>query len=96
MVYISKYASSPEWQDISPIPLNDGSTYFSNLNPESSVDASASKEKVVPLVSISYPEEYVEATGYLRAVMARNEMSERALKLTEDVIALNPAHYTVW
>ncbi|KAI5306398.1 CAAX geranylgeranyltransferase alpha subunit [Ascosphaera pollenicola] len=96
MVYVSKFTSAPEWQNISPIPLNDGSTYFSNLDPKSSTDASVSDEKVVTLVSISYPEEYIEATGYLRAVMARNEMSERALKLTEDVIALNPAHYTVW
>lgn len=28
--------------------------------------------------------------------MAINEMSERVLQLTEDVIMMNPAHYTVW
>lgn len=50
----------------------------------------------MPLASIAYPSEYLEATSYLRAVMAANEMSERALRLTEDVISLNPAHYTVW
>lgn len=50
----------------------------------------------MPLASIAYPAEYLEATSYLRAVMAANEMSERALKLTEHVISLNPAHYTVW
>ncbi|KAJ5473400.1 hypothetical protein N7475_002966 [Penicillium sp. IBT 31633x] len=50
----------------------------------------------MPLASIAYPAEYLEATSYLRAVMAANEMSERALKLTEDVISMNPAHYTVW
>ncbi|KAJ5273464.1 CaaX farnesyltransferase alpha subunit Ram2 [Penicillium angulare] len=49
-----------------------------------------------PLAYIAYPTEYLEATSYLRAVMAANEMSERALKLTQDVIAMNPAHYTVW
>lgn len=74
-----KYASSPEWASISPIPLNDGS------------DSGAT-----PLASIAYTPEYLEATSYLRAVMAANEMSERALKLTEDVISMNPAHYTVW
>ncbi|KAE8383027.1 hypothetical protein BDV26DRAFT_196778 [Aspergillus bertholletiae] len=50
----------------------------------------------LPLATIAYSDEYLEATSYLRAVMAANEMSERALKLTDDVIAMNPAHYTVW
>jgi protein farnesyltransferase/geranylgeranyltransferase type-1 subunit alpha len=50
----------------------------------------------MPLATIAYSDEYLEATSYLRAVMAANEMSERALKLTEDVISMNPAHYTVW
>lgn len=53
-------------------------------------------EKAMPLATIAYPSEYLEATSYLRAVMAANEMSERALKLTEHVISMNPAHYTVW
>lgn len=49
-----------------------------------------------PLAAIAYTEGYSEAMSYLRAVMADNEMSERALELTEDIIAMNPAHYTVW
>lgn len=28
--------------------------------------------------------------------MAVNEFSRRALDLTEDIIGMNPAHYTVW
>ncbi|KAL4740635.1 hypothetical protein BDV11DRAFT_204129 [Aspergillus similis] len=55
-----------------------------------------SESGAVPLATIAYSEEYLEATSYLRAVMAANEMSERALKLTEDIISMNPAHYTVW
>ncbi|KAJ5156737.1 hypothetical protein N7492_009540 [Penicillium capsulatum] len=55
-----------------------------------------SESGAMPLATIAYPPAYLEATSYLRAVMAANEMSERALKLTEDVISMNPAHYTVW
>jgi protein farnesyltransferase/geranylgeranyltransferase type-1 subunit alpha len=49
-----------------------------------------------PLAAIAYAADYEEAMSYLRAVMATNEYSERVLDLTEDVIDLNPAHYTVW
>lgn len=76
-----KYTSSPSWADIQPIPLDDGSE---------------GGEGVIPLAVIAYKPEYLEATSYLRAVMAIDEMSERVLQLTEDVIMMNPAHYTVW
>ena len=49
-----------------------------------------------PLAAIAYSEEYSEAMSYLRAIMANNEKSERALALTEHIIEMNPAHYTVW
>jgi protein farnesyltransferase/geranylgeranyltransferase type-1 subunit alpha len=83
-----KYSSSPEWADIQPIPLDEGG----NSN-EDGVDE---EDAPLPLAKIAYPPDYLEATSYLRAVMAANEMSQRALKLTEDVISMNPAHYTVW
>ena len=47
-----------------------------------------------PLAAIAYSEEYSEAMGYLRAVMAKNEFSDRVLNLTEHVISMNAAHYT--
>ncbi len=34
--------------------------------------------------------------SYLRAVMAEKEYSPRCLRLTEHIISMNPAHYTVW
>lgn len=33
---------------------------------------------------------------YFRAAKAKGEKSERVLELTEAIIRLNPAHYTVW
>ena len=49
-----------------------------------------------PLAAIAYSEEYSEAMAYLRAVMAKGALDERILELTEDIIKMNPAHYTVW
>ncbi|KAI9816993.1 MAG: hypothetical protein M1826_001688 [Phylliscum demangeonii] len=49
-----------------------------------------------PLAAIAYSDEYAEAMAYFRAVMAADEFSERVLDLTEHIIDLNPAHYTVW
>ncbi|EER44737.1 CaaX farnesyltransferase alpha subunit [Histoplasma capsulatum H143] len=90
---MSKY-STPTWASITPIPLDDGSTYYDNDGPGQQQE-SASGNGTYPLATIAYAPEYEEATSYLRAVMAENEMSERALELTGDVILMNPAHYTV-
>ena len=73
---MGKYEDSEQWEDIIPIPQNEGGAN--------------------PLASIAYTDEYSEAMSYLRAVMATNEMSDRSLELTEHIISMNPAHYTVW
>ena len=50
-----------------------------------------------PLAQIAYSDHYAQAMSYLRALMVgTGEMSERALLLTGDIIAMNPAHYTIW
>ncbi|KXX73325.1 Protein farnesyltransferase/geranylgeranyltransferase type-1 subunit alpha [Madurella mycetomatis] len=48
------------------------------------------------LAAIAYPAHYAEAMAYLRAVMQAQEYSPRCLRLTEYIIDMNPAHYTVW
>ncbi|PKS05321.1 hypothetical protein jhhlp_008694 [Lomentospora prolificans] len=48
------------------------------------------------LAAIAYPDDYAEAMSYLRAVMAAEEASPRCLRLTDHIISMNPAHYTVW
>lgn len=37
-----------------------------------------------------------DAMDYFRAVTRANEKSQRVLTLIEDIIEMNPAHYTVW
>lgn len=37
-----------------------------------------------------------DAMDYFRAVIRTDEKSERVLLLTQDIIDMNPAHYTVW
>ncbi|KAF8247438.1 protein prenylyltransferase, partial [Wilcoxina mikolae CBS 423.85] len=49
-----------------------------------------------PLAQIAYTDEYTEAMSYLRAIMAKEEYSQRALEITEHITEMNPAHYTVW
>ncbi|CAO3608718.1 unnamed protein product [Mucor fragilis] len=49
-----------------------------------------------PLVPIAYAKEYADAMDYFRAVTRANEKSQRVLTLIEDIIDMNPAHYTVW
>ena len=73
---MGKYSDDRTWDDIVPLPQDDGGPN--------------------PLAAIAYTDDYSEAMSYLRAIMAKNEMSERALALTEDIIDMNAAHYTVW
>ncbi|KAJ1726536.1 CAAX geranylgeranyltransferase alpha subunit [Coemansia biformis] len=49
-----------------------------------------------PVCPIAYTDEYRETMDYLRAVMARGEVSQRALALTTRAIETNPGHYTAW
>lgn len=76
------YATSPHWSDVTAIPLLESDPSQPDPGPA--------------LATIAYSLRYTEAMSYLRAVMAINEASERVLALTEDVIGMNPAHYTVW
>ena len=73
---MGKYTDTPGWDDVIPIPQDDGGPN--------------------PLAMIAYTDAYSEAMSYLRAVMASDEKSERVLALTQDIIKMNPAHYTVW
>lgn len=48
------------------------------------------------LARINYSEDFAVAMAYLRALQPTQEISERALTLTQDILEMNPAHYSVW
>jgi len=49
-----------------------------------------------PLAVIRYPPGFEEVHSYFRAIQQRDEYSDRALRLTADVIEQNSANYTAW
>jgi len=49
-----------------------------------------------PVCPINYAAEYRETLDYFRALIQTNEVSERALEVTAEVVELNAAHYTAW
>ena len=85
------YTVSEHWSDVEPIPLVEGPP---QTTPQPG--QAAPPPPAPSLATIAYSQRYLEAMSYLRAVMAANEFSERCLALTEDIISMNPAHYTVW
>ncbi|GAA5928713.1 uncharacterized protein JCM15063_003948 [Sporobolomyces koalae] len=48
------------------------------------------------LVPIAYHEYYRDAMDTFRALVQKGEKSKRTLELTEDIIQMNPGHYSVW
>eukprot|EP01040_Poterioochromonas_malhamensis_P007967 gene7967-8611_t len=49
-----------------------------------------------PVAVINYDPEYVYLMDLFRGILAVNELSHRVLQLTEELIEINPASYTVW
>ncbi|GLD97590.1 hypothetical protein PINS_up006280 [Pythium insidiosum] len=49
-----------------------------------------------PIVRIMYSDKFRDVMDCFRGVLKLNELSERTLQLTLDVIDANPANYTAW
>ena len=106
--------SAKEWEDITPIPQNDGP------NPVVSIAYTPECKCALPHLpgTAFYASNYTCTTIFpkfvltfllhgtvfkvtrlhdiFRGVVARGELSERVLHLTEELLELNPANYTVW
>jgi len=49
-----------------------------------------------PICAIAYAPQFSETMDYFRAILQKDERSQRALELTEEVIRLSPGNYTAW
>ncbi|KAG4093914.1 farnesyltransferase [Neocallimastix lanati (nom. inval.)] len=67
------------------------------LNSEwSDIERTEQDEGPFEVMPIAYSIEYKEKMDILRTLMKNNEKSERALKLTEEIISLSPSNYVIW
>ncbi len=84
-----------EWADVTLIPQDDGPYSVVKINYSDQVYRWCVESRGCSRPLMHIPTQYKEVMGYFRAVMAKGETSARALRLTADAIALNPANYTV-
>ena len=54
------------------------------------------EEGLAPICAIHYSKDYEEVNDYFRAILKKQEVSERAYHLTTEVITFSEGNYTAW
>jgi protein farnesyltransferase/geranylgeranyltransferase type-1 subunit alpha len=80
-----------QWADITPIPQDDGPDPLVPIMYSTECELPRWHAAVTLLIRLDR-----DAMDHFRAISLAKEHSERALELTEAIIRMNPAHYTVW
>ncbi len=91
------YHDRPEWSDVVPVELHEGpfpvvAIAYSDRCDYIYIALPLVYFNVLNIFSFSVKDIF----NYFRAIVLKNEISERAFQLTSDALELNPANYTVW
>ena len=88
------FASRPEWAGVVPVPQDDGPNPICPIAyaPQCTAAACICSRSRSSQVSL----QVTHTMDYFRAVLHKDERTERALRLTKEVIKLNAANYTAW
>lgn len=87
------YRDRPEWKDIEPVELDEGPVPVVAI---AYSDRCTSCRAILFNALLIYFLKVKDVFNYFRAVVLKNEISERVFDLTSDAVELNPANYTVW
>ena len=73
------------------VPFNERDDIWHDLEPIEQYEGGQA-----PIAPIPYPAQYTEVMGYFRAILAKQEVSERAFWLTTEVIDHSQGNYGAW
>ena len=95
------WSKRPEWQDVVPVPQDDAPNalvpiayheYCASFPSGQPFDAVFA----ITLLTVCVGQADRDAMDMFRALVAKQEKSQRTLDLTKEIIQMNPGHYTVW
>jgi protein farnesyltransferase/geranylgeranyltransferase type-1 subunit alpha len=90
---MAAFSATSGWEDVTPVPQDDGD------NPVVSISYAAAcmmMSYTIIFALITFIPLVRELMDLFRAVLVSGEKSERVLKLTQEILDINAANYTVW
>lgn len=82
----AQYVDNPDWADVQPIYNSIAEDAVVRINHSAQCECGQRRREGL----------VVDAFAYFRAIIHKNELSDRAFELTTTCTQLNPANYSVW